>query len=328
MKFWVFILTLILLPVFSIQGQTYTGVTPDDIIQGNIFLRVLPDVPEPNQQVTAILESSSLDLDSSVIIWTLNQAELRRGRGVKTVDFNTGRVGSRFTITATIDSPEGEYTKSLTLEIGSVDILWQGEGYVHPFYKGRTLWGRQTAVTLMAIPNIPGTRIENLIFRWSQNGSVIGSASGAGRNSLSVVDSILNLEKKITVEVFKGGAIPIAKASINIATADPVALVYENSPLLGIIFERSMEGLTLLKDKEITFSAFPFFFSGSARNADFFSYEWATNSRSVQKTASVTYRAPEGEGQSYVNLVIRNINKDLQEGTKDFLLKYNNEANF
>ena len=34
----------------------------------------------------------------------------------------------------------------------SVDLLWQGETYVPPFYKGKSLWSDQSRITLFAIP--------------------------------------------------------------------------------------------------------------------------------------------------------------------------------
>ena len=54
----------------------------------------------------------------------------------------------------------------------SVDLLWQGNGYVPPFYQGRTIWSKQSGVTVLALTQGLGNP-SNLYFKWSKNGTSV-----------------------------------------------------------------------------------------------------------------------------------------------------------
>lgn len=316
---------LLSFPLFNAHAQFEAS--PLDIIDSGIYLRILPEVPGPNQSASARLESSTVDLDQSTIVWRVNGAEIDQGRGVKDITFNTGGIGSVTTVSVTIQASEGTFTRQIRLENNSVDLLWQGEGYVHPFYKGRTLWGRQSMMTLMAIPNIPGSNPANLTYRWSQDGTIVGNASGVGKNSLTIVDSILSKPRTIKVEVMRDRETVAATASVVITPTNPALFVYENNPLLGLVFERAIYGKSLLKEREITFNAFPFYFSTSNRG-DQVSYRWHTNAGEIEENNSVTYRTPDGAGESYVGVSANSLSKVLQSAARDFVIQFNNENRF
>jgi len=93
----------------------------------------------------------------------------------------------------------------LHLRAQEVDILWQGETYTPPFYKGRALWSSQSRITFLAIPHGAGIgNPANLTYRWTQNGTVLGNINGIGKNTLSFTDSVLSKPQTIKIDVLSG----------------------------------------------------------------------------------------------------------------------------
>ncbi|OHA96350.1 MAG: hypothetical protein A3D49_00450 [Candidatus Zambryskibacteria bacterium RIFCSPHIGHO2_02_FULL_43_37] len=119
----------------------------------------------------------------------------------------------------------------------SVDILWQGTGYIPPFYEGKMLWAKQSVITLVAIPQGLGNPA-NLNYKWTRNGTVLGNVSGIGKNSLTFMDAVFSKPYTIKVEIVDGNEETRAEATQVIAARDPLLLVYENHPLYGYLFNK------------------------------------------------------------------------------------------
>lgn len=215
------------------------------------------------------------------------------------------------------------YSLLLTLaRAQEVDILWQGETYTPPFYKGRTLWSSQSRINFVAIPQGLGNSA-NLNYKWSRNGTVLGNINGVGKNTLSFSDSILSRPQTIKVEISSNQDLVLASESVTITPISPILIVYENNPLYGFMFHQETSGTHELREREITFSAFPFFFSILSRADDVINYEWRTNVGEVETRNSVTYRTPDdATGSSAVQVQVSNQAKITQDATKSFLVQF------
>lgn len=204
----------------------------------------------------------------------------------------------------------------------SVDILWQGETYTSPFYKGRTLWSSQSRINLVAVPQGLGNSA-NLNYKWTKNGTVLGNINGIGKNTLSFTDSVLSRPQTIKVEILSNQDLVLASESVTITPISPILIVYENNPLYGFMFHQETSGTHELREREITFSAFPFFFTTSSRADNTISYEWRTNVGDKETRNSVTYRTPDdATGSSEVRVQASNQAKIMQNATKSFLVNF------
>ncbi len=204
----------------------------------------------------------------------------------------------------------------------SVDILWQGEGFVPPFYVGRSLWSSQSRINLVAIPQKLGIAA-NLNYKWSKNGTVLGSLSGVGKNSLSFFDSVISKPQNIKVEIVSSEGDVLAESSTIVNPRKPELLVYEESPLYGFLFHKEVGANYPLKEAEVTFKAFPLFFSASD-----LAYLWRTNTGETGVESSATYRAPEeGAGSASVSIEVKSEEKILQSGKINFLVQFDNNGN-
>jgi hypothetical protein len=204
----------------------------------------------------------------------------------------------------------------------SVDLLWQGETYTPPFYKGKSLWSSQSRITFVAMTQGLGNPA-NLYYKWAKNGTVLGNINGVGKNSLSFTDSILSRPQTIRVDILSGENAVLASASVFVAPESPVLDVYENNPLYGLMFHRSVNEEYQFQDQETTFTAFPVFFSVLNREDKTINYKWRTNANDIENKNSVTYRAPDNvTGASQIQVNASNKEKILQSGGKSFLIQF------
>jgi hypothetical protein len=206
----------------------------------------------------------------------------------------------------------------------SVDILWQGETYTSPFYEGKSLWSNQSKITLVAIPQGLGNSA-SLNYKWSKNGTVLGNVNGVGRNTISFYDTILSRPQNIRVDIISNANEILANASVTVVPTSPVIIIYENNPLYGFMFHREVSGTYTLKGQEVTFTAFPLFFSTLNRTDNSLKYEWRTNVGEVETKNSVTYRIPsDATGSSQIQAQVSNQKEIAQSSLKNFLIKFEN----
>jgi len=213
----------------------------------------------------------------------------------------------------------------LYVQAQEVDILWQGETYTSPFYKGRTLWSSQSGITFLAIPHGAGIgNPANLIYKWTKNGTVLGNINGVGKKTLSFNDSIISKPQTIQIDILSGQDTVLASASVTVTPISPILTIYENNPLYGFMFHRETSGAHELEGKEVTFTAFPLFFSVSNRTDNRVNYEWRTNIGGEAETKnSVTYRTPDNvAGTSQVEVGASHKDSILQSSSKSFLIKF------
>ncbi|MDO8589887.1 MAG: hypothetical protein Q7R69_01270 [bacterium] len=206
----------------------------------------------------------------------------------------------------------------------TVDILWQGQTYTSPFYKGKSLWSSQSRITFLAIPHGTGTgNPASLIYKWSKNGTVLGNINGVGKNTMVYTDLILSKPQTVKIDVLSPDEGLLASASVAVTPISPILAIYENNPLYGFMFHKETSGTHELQNKEATFTAFPLFFSVSNRMDSGLKYEWRTNDGGVETSNSVTYRVPDDTpGTSAVAVEVSNINKIMQSSNKSFLIQF------
>lgn len=213
---------------------------------------------------------------------------------------------------------------------GEVDLLWRGETYTPPFYKGLPLWSNESTVTLTAIPHISGRNSSSLYYRWSQDGVVRGNLSGVGKNSIEFTDSVLSLPMSVKIDVRDGeeGDI-LATKTVSLRPQTPKVYVVEDNPLYGIMFNKTISNEVVLDKDEITFVAIPLFSSVTYRAAPSMTYTWSTNSGETTVGDKVTFRAPEGTtGFSSVKLRTLHSRTLTQPKKLNFLIQFGEDTGF
>jgi hypothetical protein len=117
-----------------------------------------------------------------------------------------------------------------------------------------------------------------------------------------------------------------AQKSTSIIMRSPFVLFYEDSPTLGIKYEKSLgSAVDLQNGSEINLVATPYFFSASDVASPEFVYNWTINGNPIQtpsKKNRLTLRAPDVRGNSEVTLDISVLQKLFQDYESNITISY------
>jgi hypothetical protein len=297
-----------------------------------ISFDISPENPRPGQIVTIDIESFSVDLDrADSITWVLDGATIKRGAGIKQVQFEAGNLGSRSVIDVIIRAMNGNTIKeSITIRPTEVDLLWETDSYTPPFYKGKALSSSDAEITIVAIPQFVtsnGSKLNSsdLIFKWKMDGKALGSLSGRGRDSIKIKGPKMFKSMLIQADVSSIDSALAGKGFEVISPVSPKIVFYENDPILGMKYENALNGRFSLLKEEVNITAHPYFFSGSKRVISDFDYSWKVNGSEVvaspdDESSIVLRQVGAGEGEASVSLDIQNLDRILQSARASFSL--------
>lgn len=292
---------------------------------------VLPKYPGPYQNVTVKVEDFSRDINGVNISWSINGKAEKSGVGLKEFTFQTGALGSVSNVSINM----GGSVETVSVRPTSVDLIWQSDTYTPPFYAGKALHSNQDPVTVVAEPFFLNSKKERLdpnklVYKWLQDGNIVGSASGYGKKTFTVEQSILLKPISIEVEVSSTDGTYRSNARITISDIRPEVLVYENHPLYGIVFEKALNGKDfVMAGSETKITAVPFFFSNKQKNSGDLLYDWNLNNSSVsEKGNEVVFRKPENvkQGSSLISLNVKNLERFMQYADASFNIKFSNDS--
>lgn len=327
------LLTFFLLVPFISLAQENNTLSVEDIVGSTNFI-VNPSSPMPGQIVRVTIQGSGIDLETALLTWSINGQRIKSGYGEKEITFTAGPIGSNSTIKLSIDAEGKTYNRTVTISPGEIDMLWQGNSYTPPFYRGRSLWPLQGDIIVTAIPHAAGPNgIEynpkTLIYKWYLNDVAYADKSGYGKNTYSFTEPGLALEQNIGVEVYNGETL-MGRRYLSLSAINPVTLVYENNPLFGFMFNQEVGNDYHLNKSEISLGAFPYYFSAASKDNPFLSYKWRSGqSGSSQNNSQITYRVPSSsQGKSLVAIDVEHLQKFSQSANKDFLVQFDNDNQF
>lgn len=328
------ILSSILFVFFSYTNVAHAQF--NEIGKTQISLETVPITPGPNEQVAAILDSYGTDLNLATITWYLNGKKMLSGKGQKGFSFRTGLSNTTTVVEAFIVTSTGEeVTKTYQIKPSTVDLIWQNDSYVPPFYKGKALYSYQNKITFVAVPHIlnsSGKEINpnSLTYKWTKNGTVLGDFSGYGKNTYTMISSIIARPITMEVEVTSSNN-DVAQSSISVVPVDPVIMLYEKSPLYGFMFDKALIGdVTFNNLKEIEITSVPFFFGSTYAKNSSLPYKWNINYTRIDNDTSKTsriFRPKEGtSGMSNISVSIDNTDEVLQSASGNFNIQFVNTA--
>ena len=254
---------------------------------GDIVLSTTPANPSQNQNVTAILNSFSTDLNKASISWLINGQTVASGIGKTKISFTTGGSGAQSNLNVKINTIDGNtIIKSLNISPADIDMLWEAsDSYSPPFYRGRTFPSSEGGFKIVAMPSISNNQgkipVGNLSYTWSKDRSVEQSESGFGKNSFVLDTSYLDQNTDISVDVSDVNDTVSGTGDIVLNTITPKILFYENDPNLGIQFQNGIDTNFNLKKDSISFFTAPYFFSPKDLTSSDLAFTWTINDESV-----------------------------------------------
>lgn len=320
-----FLVALLVLPlVASAQTLPFAGPT--------LAVTLTPDSPGAYRAVTARAQSYSVDLNQSDINWYVNNQLLASGRGNTSFSFKTGPLGSVTTLTVIANTTEGEIRVDRSLRSAEVDLIWEADTYTPVWYKGKALFTPTARLTFTAIPSIitsGGGRANprDVVYTWRQNGRVMGSQSGYGRNVLRVYPSMIDEIVSVSVTAETGNI--KAQSGASVTLSGERVLVYENDPLLGVLSNNALSGVFELSEDEVSFRAFPLHFTTESSSDFSLEYSWQLGSAVISDANSmVTFKQTGEQGIARVSLTVENNTNILQKAVSAFDIIFGSTQKF
>jgi len=296
-----------------------------------ILLNVAPENPTPGQNVSITLNSYTNDLDSVLISWSINGKNVSSGIGKKSFSLNAPKAGEESGVVATISLPDGIVETKIMIRPSVVVLLWQAkDSYVPPFYKGKALASPDSAVKVIALPEIVSSsglvNPKNMTYLWKKDYTNNQDGSGYGKSSFSYVNDYLEDSNNIGVVASTLDQKYSSAANVNIGMVKPKIVFYKNDPSLGTLWEQALFDGHKILDEEILVAT-PYFISPNDLRIPFLTWDWFINDETVSPP---TYRKntlplmvqPGTSGTSKIRLEINNTEKIFESASKEITIEF------
>ena len=293
-----------------------------------------PANPEPNENVSIDLSSTSIDLSSTNIYWYVDDVLRKQGVGEDTLNIQSKGSGKTTAIRANVKTSDSqEFTKNLIISPARVDLVVEASSYVPPFYKGQAYFVNQGVAKVIAVPDITvnGKKMSasSLNYRWSQDGIVLGDSSGLGRNTLIVNGNVPIKDLYVEVKVLDQNSKSLAEKAVSISPSDPRVIFYENSALYGELLNKAItKDYFLGTREELKVTAEPCFFDISGNIGNDSKYTWYVNGQNPVTTGGnkneLILKQENGgvKGVASISLQIENLARIFQYAGNSFNVEF------
>lgn len=299
----------------------------------SLLIQISPEIPGPQEIVTASVSSSSFNLDLANITWSLGGKKISSNVGQKSVSFKIGEVGEPTSIKASATLGNTSAQGTLVVNPSEINLLWQAtDVYTPPFYKGKALPTSESSIKITAIPNIwkssGGTyKTSDLSYKWRRDSEVLGSLSGRGVSTLFLKNDYLKKSEQIEVEARNTSDFKVGREEVVIQIVDPKILFYEKNPILGILYGKALSGSLPLSNEELSIAAEPYFFSPNNKTSSKIKYSWSLNGNPVKSDSLnpgvLVVRQQSGtSGSADISLLVTNPSKIMLSAVGNIMLNF------
>lgn len=265
---------------------------------------VSPQYPSPNSQATISFASSLIDLANSSVSVSVNGKNIYRG-AIQPLAVATGREGSVTNVEVTVTSGDVPHRQSLSIQPQDVVLVAEPFSSAPPLYLGKPAVPPSGDVRVVAVANVrdeSGRAIppSSLSYSWTVDGTQIANSSGIGKESLVVASPFPYRLRAVSVAVTSQDNSLRGGASLSLSAGEPVVRIYENDPLLGILFDKALSSFDI-RGAEATLYAAAFSFPTTGGNP---LLRWFLDGSSAESGSSITLRPTgSGRGSSSLSLV-------------------------
>ncbi|QQG38025.1 MAG: hypothetical protein HYS26_00515 [Candidatus Kaiserbacteria bacterium] len=276
---------LLAFAVFLYAGSAHAQIVlPNAFDVADLSLSLSPQYPAPRESVRITAYSTLLDLDAAEVVWYVDGAE--RARNTTSITVQAGKLGSETQIEIVASDGGASASAMAFVRPTEIDLLWESDSYVPPFFRGRALPSAGTQVRLQAIARLArpdGSLVPSAdtIYTWKRNDTVLKSVSGRGK-ARAVIDSppLFGVDQ-ISVEARSTDGTLIARKVLRLPSVEPILALYREHPLFGVLYHEALGTQTNLAETQTTFVAVPYFADAAAAGESSLDYAWKVNGQQI-----------------------------------------------
>ncbi|MCR4333842.1 MAG: hypothetical protein NUV60_02415 [Patescibacteria group bacterium] len=287
-----------------------------------------PQYPAPLSVSTLSFLSNSLDLANATLTVSVDGKNLHQG-AVQPVSVTLGKAGSITNVVATISTSGTNYKQTLSIQPQDVSLIAEPISSVPPLYPGKSsvpLEGDVRVVAVANFRNASGQALNpsTLSYSWTVDDTKIANSSGIGKTAIMVASPLQYRARNISVTVTNQDGNSVGGASLSLTPLDPLVRIYENDPLLGILFNRALSNTYTIDGSEATLYAAPFSFPTTNGEPVL---RWFLNGSTAQTGSSITLR-PTGSGQGNASLSLVSSSGGFSTATMNLSLSFGETPSF
>lgn len=283
---------------------------------------VSPTYPTPFGQAVLTPTSGSTDLSNSVMTILVNGKSVYEGTA-RSVTIPLGAAGVLVPITVMVKANGVTSTKTLSIRPQDVAIVAEPVSTAPVLYPGKPLVPLDGSVRVVAIATLRDTKGSvldpaTLSYSWVVENTRVIEASGIGRDTLLVAAPLQYRSRDVSVSVQSQDGSVSGGASLSLESQDPVVRLYENDPLLGILYDHALGDSYSIASAEKTLYGAAYSFS-LAEGAPLL--RWFLNGTAAQTGPSITLK-PTGSGSGTASLSLVSSAGDSTTATANLSLSF------
>ena len=302
---------LALLLIFGMPTHAQTVPDPVQYI-------VTPETPGANETVLIEVQGVGSFLGSADITWKQDGKTVKNGIGERNYTFVTSALGQKTSVTVSVDSNQGFFTRNFTFNPSRINLLWEAYTTVPPLYKGKALYSAGSDYKVVAFPTVysGSSRITSnaLNYQWFYRDDPVPEASGLGRFTFSRTGDQLQQSENVAVDVYYGAA-KVGHGELSVPASDPIILLYSRDALRGTLYDTALPAAISLVGAELTVQAEPYYFSTATKRSGMIPFVWTLNGEPASGPDSASgiltlRQSGSGTGSATIGVSMQNNNPD------------------
>jgi hypothetical protein len=295
-----------------------------------LFVSISPQYPVPYGKATGSLSSSEIDLTNASLTVSINGKETYKG-AARAFPIPLGAAGKIVTAQVTVSYQGKSYSKTVSVQPQDVTIVIEPLSSAPPLYPGKPLVPLEGGVRVIAVANLKNASGEtsgdpsSYSYLWTVDDVQKINSSGIGKSSTSVSSPFQYRGRDVSVVVKNSAGNLVGGAELSFSPSEPTMRIYENDPLLGILYDHALEESYSISGAENTLFAAPFSVS-TAQGSPL--VQWFLNGSQAQTGNLITLR-PTGSGEGSASLsVSASVGNRTATKTLPLLFGQAKESNF
>ncbi|MEK7068858.1 MAG: hypothetical protein AAB947_00580 [Patescibacteria group bacterium] len=283
----------------------------------DLRLEMSPLHPRPGESVRISAHSASIDLPLTSLEWIENGKKIGGGVSVADIEIKAGVLGTETTVTVIMfENGIERVRKSVRINPTELDLLWESDSYVPPFFRGRALPSAGTNLYLQAIPRFKRTNgslvpVSDIVFTWRRNDYVLQKISGRGAGRAVLGGPSFLGTDTISVHARSLDGLFETEEIVRIPSVEPRLVLYENHPLAGVMYHNAILSQNLQNyrgEVEMSLVAIPYFAEAQMDDDNSLIYKWKVNGNAItnnpERPNSITINASGSSGLAFVELAL------------------------